>query len=55
MKLQNWTGLKMFRAADDFYSDLGLRRVPDMFWERSMLKKPDDREVKHKMLLLGNF
>jgi len=45
MKFQNWTGLKMFRAADDFYSDLGLRRVPDMFWERSMLKKPDDREV----------
>ena len=46
MKLQNYTALKMFQAADRFYSELGLIRVPQSFWSKSMLVKPDDgREV----------
>ena len=46
MKEQNYTVLKMFKTGDDFYAAMGLYRVPDSFWELSMLEKPDDgREV----------
>jgi len=46
MKEQNYTVLKMFHTGDDFYAAMGLYRVPDTFWDLSMLEKPDDgREV----------
>merc|ERR1711936_215646 len=46
MKEQNYTVFKMFQTGDDFYAAMGLYRVPDSFWELSMLEKPDDgREV----------
>ena len=44
MKEQNYTVLKMFQTGDDFYATMGLNRVPDTFWNRSMLEKPDDRD-----------
>ena len=38
--------MKMFKAGDNFYAAMGLLRVPDSFWEKSMLEKPQDgREV----------
>ena len=47
LKKQNYTGLKMFQTADDFYHDMGMRRVPESFWNQSMLTKPTDgREVR---------
>jgi len=46
MKEQNYTVLKMFHTGDDFYAAMGLYRVPDTFWDLSMLEKPEDgREV----------
>jgi len=45
MKKQNYTVRKMFQTGDDFYAAMGLFRVPDSFWKRSMLEKPEDREV----------
>merc|ERR1719245_2622375 len=46
LKKQNYTGLKMFQTADDFYHNMGMRRVPESFWNKSMLTKPTDgREV----------
>lgn len=42
MKAQNYTVEKMFKTADDFYASMGLLRVPPTFWNRSMLRKPDD-------------
>jgi len=46
MKEQNYTVLKMFHTGDDFYAAMGLYRVPETFWDLSMLEKPDDgREV----------
>ena len=42
MKDQNYTVLKMFETGDDFYATMGLFRVPDTFWELSMLEKPSD-------------
>ena len=45
MKKQNYTVRKMFETADDFYASMGLERVPDTFWNLSMLEKPEDRDV----------
>jgi len=46
MKGLNYTVLKMFQTGDNFYSDLGMYRVPESFWDLSMLEKPEDgREV----------
>jgi len=39
---QGWTQEKMFQKADDFFQSMGLDPMPKMFWERSILKKPDD-------------
>jgi len=32
----------MFHLADQFFVSLGLERVPQLFWENSMLEKPKD-------------
>ena len=42
MMKQNYSALKMFQAADNFYSDMGLLRVSPSFWNLSMIKKPSD-------------
>ena len=36
---------KMVQQAESFFVSLGLDPLPATFWERSMLTKPDDREV----------
>jgi peptidyl-dipeptidase A len=36
---------KMVRAAEGFFTSMGLDPLPETFWERSMFTKPDDREV----------
>lgn len=35
----------MFVVAEEFFTSLKLDRMPDEFWEESMLVKPADREV----------
>jgi peptidyl-dipeptidase A len=35
----------MFRTGEAFFTSLGLRELPDTFWERSQFTKPRDREV----------
>ena len=42
MKRQNYTTLKMFETADNFYANMGLLRVPETFWNLSMLERPKD-------------
>ena len=42
MREQNYTVQKMFLTGDNFYAGLGLLRVPQSFWELSMLEKPTD-------------
>jgi hypothetical protein len=43
---QNYTAVQMFRISDKFFTDLGLIKMPDEFWNKSMLVKPEDgREV----------
>jgi peptidyl-dipeptidase A len=37
--------VKMARTAEDFYVSLGMPKLPDSFWKKSMLTRPRDRDV----------
>lgn len=39
---QNYTVLKMFQMADEFYQSLNLSRMPMKFWNNSIFEKPND-------------
>ena len=39
----------MYRMADDFYTSLGFDPMPDTFWEKSMIVKPDHNVVCHPL------
>ena len=45
LKTKNFSPQEMTRSAENFYVSLGMQRLPDTFWERSMFTKPEDREV----------
>ena len=42
LKEQGYDVKKMFESADDFYVGMGLKRVNGLFWNNSMLQKPND-------------
>lgn len=35
----------MYQVAEDFFMSIGLDEMPESFWNKSMLVKPEDREV----------
>jgi peptidyl-dipeptidase A len=37
--------LRVAKMGEEFFVNLGLKKLPDTFWTRSMLVKPKDREV----------
>ncbi|XP_019640619.1 PREDICTED: angiotensin-converting enzyme-like [Branchiostoma belcheri] len=37
--------LRMFKIAEKFFTSIGLRELPEVFWEKSMIVRPADREV----------
>jgi peptidyl-dipeptidase A len=41
----NYDAVRMTRTAEAFYTSLGLAPLPDTFWERSLLTRPQDRDV----------
>ena len=45
LKQQGWDDIKMVKLGEAFYTSLGLDPLPATFWERSMFRKPKDREV----------
>jgi len=45
LKNKNYSPQEMVRSAENFYASLGMPRLPDTFWERSMFTKPRDRDV----------
>ena len=45
LKSKDYSPQEMVRSAEDFYVSLGMERLPDTFWERSMFSEPDDRDV----------
>ncbi|CAL8283607.1 unnamed protein product [Merluccius merluccius] len=42
---QGYDAVRMFQVAEEFFTSLGLIRMPEEFWNKSMLVKPKDREV----------
>lgn len=45
MRRQNWTVMRMFKTAEEFFTSLGLPKMTKKFWERSMLVKPKSRRA----------
>ena len=45
LKSQGWDAIRMTKSAEDFYTSIGFPKLPQTFWERSMLVKPRDRDV----------
>ena len=46
MRAQNWTVLRMVKAAEDFFTSIGLYEMPPKFWAHSMFTKPKNRSVQ---------
>ncbi|XP_059494632.1 angiotensin-converting enzyme [Stegostoma tigrinum] len=42
MVKKNWNVTHMFRVSENFFTSLGLIKMPQEFWDYSMLKKPSD-------------
>ncbi|XP_059147204.1 angiotensin-converting enzyme-like [Physella acuta] len=42
MVKQNYTAMKIFQIADDFFKSLGMISVPEEFWRKSLMEKPKD-------------
>jgi len=45
MVKQNYTPLKMFKMAEEFFVSLGLHPMPESFWNHSVIEKPPGREL----------
>lgn len=42
MVKQGYTPKIMFEKADEFFQSLNMTKMPDLFWQNSILEKPDD-------------
>ena len=45
LKAKAYDPVKMWRTAEGFYSSLGFAPLPDSFWKRSQITRPEGREV----------
>jgi peptidyl-dipeptidase A len=45
LRKQGYDAVRMTKNAEAFYTSLGFRKLPQTFWERSMLVRPRDRDV----------
>ena len=45
LEKQKYDAVRMTRSAESFYTSLGFPELPASFWERSMLTRPQGREV----------
>jgi peptidyl-dipeptidase A len=46
LRKQKYDAVKITRSAESFYTSLGFDKLPDTFWQRSLLTKPADRDVQ---------
>ena len=42
----DYDAVKMVETADDFFVSMGFDPMPEAFWERSLITKPQDRDVQ---------
>ena len=45
LKAKRYEPLQLVRLAEGFFTSLGMKPLPETFWERSLFIKPRDREV----------
>ncbi|RWS26965.1 Angiotensin-converting enzyme-like protein, partial [Leptotrombidium deliense] len=45
MVKKNITAFDMFKVSEEFFTSLGLKAMPDDFWKRSIITKPENREI----------
>ncbi|HYO52966.1 M2 family metallopeptidase [Archangium sp.] len=45
LKRQNYDAIRMVKMGEGFFTSLGLKPLPETFWQRSQFTKPRDREV----------
>jgi len=45
LKAKGVDELRLAKMGEEFFVNLGLKKLPETFWSRSMLTKPKDREV----------
>ncbi len=46
LKKQKYDAVRITKSAESFYTSLGFNKLPETFWERSLLTKPRDRDVQ---------
>ncbi|HKE93490.1 MAG TPA: M2 family metallopeptidase [Povalibacter sp.] len=46
LQKQKYDPVKITQSAENFYVSLGFPKLPQTFWERSMLRQPADRDVQ---------
>jgi peptidyl-dipeptidase A len=46
LKTQKYDPVRITQSAESFYVSLGFQKLPQTFWERSLLSKPEDRDVQ---------
>ena len=46
LEKQKYDPVRIAQSAEDFYVSLGFPKLPQTFWERSLLAKPRDRDVQ---------
>jgi peptidyl-dipeptidase A len=46
LEKQGYDAVKMMKSAETFYQSIAFPKLPETFWERSMLTRPRDREVQ---------
>jgi peptidyl-dipeptidase A len=45
LEAKGYDAVKMVKTGENFYSSLGYAPLPETFWERSLITRPQDREV----------
>ncbi len=45
LQKQKYDAVKMMKVGEGFFTSLGMPKLPETFWQRSLLTKPHDREV----------
>jgi len=46
MKRQGYTPFLMFEKGDEFFQSLNMTKLPQTFWEKSILEKPRDKSIE---------
>lgn len=46
LKANDYDAMKMVETAENFFTSMGFKELPETFWERSLITKPADRDVQ---------